>query len=381
MANDNDWDFATRAVHTGDTADSHADPITPPITLSTAFRQSEVGEHDGYRYSRRANPNRDALESTIASLESAHHGLAFSSGVAAEDAVLRLLHPGDHVIVGTYTYAGTVRLMEQIHSQMGIEFSTVDLGNPKDVTAALRPTTRLVWADTPSNPLLDIVDIAALADGLKESQALLAIDNTVATPYLQNPLHLGADVAVHSSSKYLGGHADVIGGAIATNNDEVAERLRMTQLAAGAVPSPFDCYLLLRGIETLALRLEKQCDNAETLAAFLVKHDKVQSVNYPFLETHKNHDVARKQMRRGGGLVSFSVGSKDAATKVAQSTRLFALTVSFGATKSLIEHCGDVAEVALGRSVGIDEGLLRVSVGIESADDLREDLSAALDVA
>jgi cystathionine gamma-synthase len=339
-----------------------------------------VGHHQGYDYSRSGNPTRTALESCLAALEGAAHGSAFSSGMAAEDAILRLLNPGDHVLIGNDFYGGTYRLLSQVHTRVGIGFTPVAL-TESDLLAAWQPSTRMVWVETPSNPLLRIADIAALAEIAHARDALLVVDNTFATPYLQRPLERGADVVVHSTTKYLGGHSDVVGGFVATSDDVLAERIAFLQNATGAVPGPFDCFLVLRGVKTLAVRMDRHCDNAARVVEMLVEHPVVDRVYYPGLPGHGGHDTAREQMRRFGGIVSFTVrGGESQALAVAKSTSVFTLAESLGAVESLIEHPHRMTHATLsGSSLAIDPGLLRLSVGIENIDDLLADLRAALD--
>ncbi|HET9690091.1 MAG TPA: cystathionine gamma-synthase [Acidimicrobiales bacterium] len=380
--------FETRAIHAGQPPDPVTGAVVPPVSVATTFAQRAVGEHAGFEYSRSGNPTRAALEACLADLEGAPHGLAFASGLAAEHAVLGLLRPGDHVILPKDAYGGTYRLVDKVHRVHGLEHTPVDLTDLTDaapLAAAWRPTTRMVWVETPSNPLLGVADIAALATEAHAHGALLVVDNTFATPYLQQPLALGADVAVHSATKYLGGHSDVVGGFVATADDAVAEQLRFLQNATGAVPGPFDCYLVLRGVKTLALRMERHCDNAAAVAAALVASGAVGRVLYPGLPDHPNAEVATRQMRRPGGMVSFVVRGDDpaareaAARQVARRTTLWTLAESLGAVESLIEvpHLMTHASVA-DSPLAVDPGLVRLSVGVETVDDLVTDLLDAL---
>ena len=374
--------FETRAVHAGVEPDPATGAVVPPISLASTFLQDAVGAHRGYEYARSANPTRAALEACIAELEEAAHGLAFASGMAAEDAVLRaLLRPGDHVIIPADAYGGTYRLVAHVYEPAGITWSAVDLGDRDAVVGALRDETRVVWAETPTNPLLSVVDIAEVAELAHERGALVVVDNTFATPYLQLPLRLGADVVVHSSTKYLGGHSDVVGGLVALGDDGLAEQMAFVQNAAGAVPGPFDCYLVLRGVKTLAVRMDRHCANARAVAALLAEHPAVGRVFYPGLPSHPGHDVARRQMQDFGGMVSFTVGEgEEAAIKLVASTRLFALAESLGAVESLIEHPARMTHAsAAGSPLAVDPSLVRLSVGIESAEDLVDDLRHALD--
>jgi cystathionine gamma-synthase len=372
--------FETRAIHGGQPPDPSTGAVITPIYQTSTFAQSSVGEHQGYDYSRSGNPTRAALEDCLAGLEGAAHGSAFASGLAAEDAILRLLNPGDHVLIGNDFYGGTYRLLSQVHTRVGIGCTPVAL-TEADLLAAWQPNTRMVWVETPSNPLLRIADIAALAELAHGRDALLVVDNTFATPYLQRPLARGADVVIHSTTKYLGGHSDVVGGFVATSDDGVAERIAFLQNATGAVPGPFDCFLVLRGIKTLAVRMDRHCDNAAQVAEMLAAHPTVERVYYPGLPGHGGHETAREQMRRFGGMVSFTVrGGESQALAVAKSTSVFTLAESLGAVESLIEHPARMTHASLaGSSLAIDPALLRLSVGIENIDDLLADLVAALD--
>lgn len=375
------WGFETRAIHIGQEPDPVTGAVVPPISLATTFAQTEAGEHAGFEYSRTANPTRQALEACLASLEGAAYGFAFASGMAAEDAVLRGLLPGDHVILPRDLYGGTYRLVSKVLAPAGIAWSVADLTDPGALVDAWREQTRLVWVETPSNPMLTVVDIAAVASVAHERGALVVVDNTFATPYLQRPLMLGADIVVHSTTKYLGGHSDVIGGFVATNHRNQAERLAFVQNAVGAVPSPFDCYLVLRGVKTLAVRMERHCANARAVVAMLAEHPAVARVLYPGLPMHPGHDVARRQMRDFGGMVSFvAAGGEDAAVAIVGATRLFTLAESLGAVESLIEHPATMTHWSSADSpLAVDPGLVRCSVGLETVDDLIDDLRSALD--
>jgi cystathionine gamma-synthase len=375
------YGFETRAIHAGQDPDPASGAVVPPVSVSTTFAQSSVGEHQGYDYARGGNPTRAALEACLASLEGAARGLSFASGLAAEDAVLHLLRPGDHLIIPDDAYGGTWRLIDKIYGPMGVEHTTVPINDLTAVAAAWRPTTRLVWTETPTNPTLGIVDIEALADVVHAHGGMLVIDNTFATPYLQQPLALGADLVSHSATKYLGGHSDVIGGWIGTNDLELADRLKFHQNSIGAVPGPWDCYLILRGVKTLAVRMDRHCANAALIVDLLSAHPAVARVHYPGLASHPGHGVAARQMRGFGGMVSFVLrGGEEAALKVAASTELFTLAESLGAVESLIElpHRMTHASVA-GSPLAVDPGLIRLSVGLESPADLVADLAGALD--
>ncbi len=374
------WGFETRAIHAGQEPDEATGAITVPIHLATTFVQPAPGQHRGYEYSRTSNPTRAALECSVAGLEGAAHGFAFASGMAAENALVGLLRPGDHVVLGDDAYGGTFRLIARVYGERGIEWSAVDLTDAGALAAALRPETRQVWMETPTNPMLTVVDIAATAGAAHSVGARLVVDNTFATPYLQNPLGLGADVAVHSSTKYLGGHSDVVGGFIAVDDDGLAEQLAFVQNAAGAVPSPFDCYLLLRGIKTLGVRMDRHCDNAAEVAAYLDDHPAVDRVLYPGLADHPGHRIATRQMSGFGGMVSCVLaGGEAAAVAAVSSTRVFQLAESLGAVESLIEQPSTMTHLSVADSpLAVDPGLIRLSVGIESIDDLLADLDQAL---
>jgi cystathionine gamma-synthase len=328
--------FETRAVHAGQGPDPATGAVVPPISLASTFAQDAVGQHRGYEYARSANPTRAALEASVAELEGATHGLAFASGMAAEDAVLRgMVRPGDHVIIPADAYGGTYRLLARVFEPGGITWSALDHVDLDALADAWRDDTRVIWVETPTNPLLTVVDIAAVARLAHDRGARVVVDNTFATPYLQQPLGLGADVVVHSSTKYLGGHSDVVGGAVALSDDELAEQIAFVQNAAGAVPGPFDCYLVLRGIKTLAVRMDRHCANARAIAALLSEHPAVSRVLYPGLPGHPGHDVARRQMHDYGGMVSFvAAAGEEAAIKLVASTRLFTLAESLGAVES-----------------------------------------------
>jgi len=373
--------FETKAIHAGQEPDPVTGAVVPPISLATTFAQAGVGEHRGFEYARTGNPTRRALEVCLAALEGAKHGFAFASGMAAEDAVLRSLAPGDHVIIPTDAYGGTYRLLSKVFEPAGIAWTAADLTDPSALEAAWRDETRVVWVESPTNPALTVVDIAAVAQVAHARRGRVVVDNTFATPYLQQPLALGADVVVHSSTKYLSGHSDVIGGFVATNDDELATRLGFVQNAVGAVPSPFDCYLVLRGVKTLAVRMDRHCENARAVVAMLAEHSAVAKVLYPGLPMHPGHGVARRQMLDFGGMVSFvCAGGETAALAVVEETRLFTLAESLGAVESLIEHPARMTHLsAVGSPLAVDPGLVRCSVGIESVDDLIDDLRRALD--
>jgi cystathionine gamma-synthase len=373
--------FETRAIHAGQQPDPTTGAVVTPVHFTTTYAQSAVGEHLGYEYSRSGNPTRTALEECVASLEGAAHGLAFASGLAAEDAVLRQLTPGSHIVLGNDAYGGTYRLAKQVYEPAGYAVASCDLTSIDALASVWTDTTRLVWLESPTNPLLTVVDITAVAEFAHGRGALVVVDNTFATPYLQNPLGLGADVVVHSSTKYLGGHSDVVGGFVALNDDELAARLAFTQNAVGAVPGPLDCFLVLRGVKTLAVRMDRHQANASAVVDALRAHPAVEQVLYPGLPDHPGHDIACKQMRGFGGMVSVLLrGGEAAALEFARRTRLFTLAESLGAVESLIEHPGRMTHASVaGSPVEVPGALVRLSVGLETESDLVADLRAALD--
>jgi cystathionine gamma-synthase len=375
--------FSTKAIHAGQEPDPTTGAVIIPIHPSSTFAQDGVGRtRSGYEYSRSANPTRTALQECLAALEGGRHGIAFGSGMGATDVLLRaLLQPGDHVVIPHDAYGGTFRLVDKVLAPWGIAHTPVDLADVAALRAALRPETRVIWCETPTNPLLGVADIAAVADVAREAGARLVVDNTFASPYLQAPLALGADVVLHSTTKYIGGHSDVVGGALITSDDALAEQLRFIQNAVGSVPGPFDAWLTLRGVKTLAVRMERHSDNAERVAAFLAGHPAVAQVFYPGLPEHPGHEVAAKQMRRFGGMVSFRLaGGRDAALRVCAATEVFTLAESLGGVESLIEHPGQMTHMSVaGSALQVPDDLVRLSVGIEDVDDLVEDLRSALE--
>jgi cystathionine gamma-synthase len=374
--------FETRAIHVGQDPDAATGAVVTSISLATTFAQQSVGVHQGYEYSRSGNPTRTALELCLASLEAAAHGLAFASGLAAEDTVLRgLVAGGGRVILGNDAYGGTYRLIANVWGPL-VAWDAADLTDVDALAASWPDDTSLVWLESPTNPLLSCVDIEAVATLAHDRGARVVVDNTFATPYLQQPLALGADVVVHSATKYLGGHSDVVGGFLAVDDDDLAERMRYLQNAAGAVPAPFDCYLVLRGVKTLAVRMDRHCSNARAVVDLLTGHPAVERVFYPQLPDHPGHAAAAKQMSDFGGMVSFTVrGGAGAAKRVAASTRVFTLAESLGAVESLIEHPAAMTHAsAAGSPLEVPDNLVRLSVGIESANDLVADLADALDV-
>ncbi|MFE3597958.1 cystathionine gamma-synthase [Streptomyces sp. NPDC059096] len=374
--------FETLAIHAGNTADPLTGAVVPPIYQVSTYKQDGVGGlRGGYEYSRSANPTRTALEENLTALEGGLRGLAFASGLAAEDCLLRtLLAPGDHVVIPDDAYGGTFRLFAKVVSRWGVDFSVADTSDPAAVQAALTPRTKVIWVETPSNPLLNITDIAALAAVARTSRARLVVDNTFASPYLQQPLALGADVVVHSTTKYMGGHSDVVGGALIVEDEALGDALAYHQNAMGAVAGPFDAWLVLRGIKTLAVRMDRHCENAERIAEMLAGHPRVSQVLYPGLPDHPGHETAAKQMKAFGGMISFRVADgEEAAVGVCDRARLFTLGESLGGVESLIEHPGRMTHAsAAGSPLEVPADLVRLSVGIESGDDLLADLRQAL---
>ena len=371
--------FETRAIHVGQEPDPATGAAVVPIYATSTYVHEEVGVHKGYEYSRTANPTRTALESVIASLEGGRRGLAFASGMGATATLAYLLRPGDHLVLPNDAYGGTYRLVARVLAEWGVSFDAVDMTDLGAVEQAIGERTRLVWVETPTNPLLRIVDIEAVASLARGAGAWVAVDNTFATPYLQRPLELGADLVVHSTTKYLGGHSDVVGGAIVTNDDDLHERLGFLQNSAGAVPGPFDCYLVLRGVKTLAVRMEAHCRGARRVAEFLREHPRVPAVHYPGFEDHPGHEVAKRQMTDFGGMVSFELASEEEALEVARKTEVFFLAESLGGVESLIEHPGRMTHASVaGSPLEVPGSLLRLSVGIEHPDDLVGDLDRAL---
>lgn len=375
--------FSTKAIHAGQEPDPRTGSVVPAIYQTSTYKQDGVGGlRDGYEYSRSANPTRDALQECLAELESGTRGFAFASGLAAEDATLRaVLKPGDHVIIPNDAYGGTFRLFDKVHRPWGVEVSLAKVSQPDAIRGEIRANTKLIWIETPTNPLLGIADIEAIAAVAREAGVLLVVDNTFASPYLQNPLTLGADIVVHSTTKYCGGHSDVVGGAVVVREAELAEKVGFHQNAMGAVSGPFDSWLVLRGLKTLAVRMERHSDNAEKVAQFLVERDDVTHVYYPGLDSHPGHDVAARQMRRPGGMISFQVtGGQDRALEVVGGTKVWTLGESLGGVESLIEHPAKMTHASVaGTELAVPDDLIRCSVGIEDADDLIADLAEALD--
>jgi cystathionine gamma-synthase len=378
-----DAGFETRAIHAGYEPDPTTGAVIPPIYATSTYKQDGVGGlRGGYEYSRSANPTRTALEGALAAVEMGRHGFAFASGLAAEDTLVRALcAPGQHAVIPDDAYGGTFRLFDKVEKLWGLQHSPAPVSDVDAVRAAIRPgETRIVWVETPTNPMLTIGDIEALAAVAHDAGALLVVDNTFASPYLQQPLTLGADVVVHSTTKYVGGHSDVVGGALVVRDDELADRIRFQQNAMGAVAGPFDAWLTLRGLKTLGVRMDRHCDNAERVVEHLLGHAAVEQVVYPGLAEHPGHDVATKQMRRYGGMVSFRVrGGVDAALAVCERTQVFTLGESLGGVESLIEHPGRMTHASVaGTELEVPADLVRLSVGIETIDDLLGDLDRAL---
>ncbi len=376
--------LATRIIHAGAEPDPSTGAIMTPIYQTSTYVQSAPGVNKGYEYARSQNPTRKALETALAIIENGQFGLAFSSGVAATDAVIKLLNPGDEVIAASDMYGGTYRLFTKIFEKYGIKFIYVDTTDTNNIKAAVTPKTKLIWIETPTNPLMNITDISAVATISKAAGAWLCVDNTFASPYLQNPLDLGADIVMHSSTKYLGGHSDVIQGALIMNDASLREQLYFIQKSCGAVPGPMDCFLVLRGIKTLHVRMRQHCENGYMIAHFLRQHPKVKKVYWCGFADHHNYDIAKIQMRGFGGMMSFTLleDTVEAATKVLSSTKLFSLAESLGGVESLINHPASMTHASIPREEriknGLSDGLIRLSVGIEDADDLIEDLKQAI---
>jgi cystathionine gamma-lyase len=370
---------ATLCIHAGQEPDPVSGAVMTPIVLASTFVQDGPGNYKNYDYSRAGNPTRTALEGCLAALEGAKHGIAFGSGCAATTALLLTLKSGDHVLCGDDVYGGTFRIFDKVMKQFGVSSTSMDMSDPKKVEAAVRPETKMIWMETPSNPMLKVFDIAALADIAKKKNLVLAVDNTFATPMLQQPLALGATVVVHSTTKYLNGHSDVVGGAALTSDAALGEKLHFIQKSVGGVPSPFDCYLVLRGLKTLAVRMKQHVQSAQILVEHLGKHPKVERVFYPGLPTHAGHEVAKRQMKGMGGMISFELkGGIPASTAFLKALRVFACAESLGGVESLAEHPAIMTHASLPaearKTLGIGDGLIRLSVGLEDVEDLREDL-------
>ncbi|MFN6176807.1 MAG: cystathionine gamma-synthase [Flavobacteriales bacterium] len=376
--------FGTKAIHAGVEPDPTTGAIMTPIYQTSTYVQAAPGDHKGYEYSRTHNPTRTALQNALAALENGKHGLCFATGMASIDAIVKLLKPGDEVVSTNDLYGGTYRLFTKIFEGFGVKFRFVDMGDLRNVEAALTPRTRLIWAETPTNPLLRIIDIEGLSAIARKQGCLLGVDNTFASPYLQNPIDLGADIVMHSVTKYLGGHSDVVMGALVVKDDTLAERLAFIQNSTGATPGPMDCFLVLRGLKTLHLRMQRHCENGKVVAEWLVAHPKVDKVYWPGFATHVNHAVAAKQMRGFGGMISFTLKGDNMAdaTRVLSSTKLFSLAESLGGVESLSGHPASMTHASIPREErlrnGLADTLIRLSVGLEDADDLIADLDQAL---
>ncbi len=373
--------FATRAVHAGQRPDPLSGAVMTPIYQTSTYVQEGLGRHKGYEYARTQNPTREALERNVASLEGADYGFAFGSGLAALDATLKLLRAGDHVISGENIYGGSHRLMERIYTQYGLTFSFVDMREIANIESALRPATRMIYCETPTNPMMNLVDLTAVGDLTQAHGYLYVVDNTFATPYFQQPLSHGADIVLHSTTKYLNGHSDMVGGMLVTSRDDLAERLGFIQNAAGGVPGPMDCWLALRGTKTLPLRMRQHDANGRIVAQWLTEQKAVQRVYYPGLPSHPQHELAARQMRGFGGMISIELGSADRARRVAEGTRVFALAESLGGVESLIGHPASMTHAsvppAMRQAMGLTESLVRLSCGVEDAEDLIADLDQA----
>jgi cystathionine beta-lyase/cystathionine gamma-synthase len=376
--------LATKLIHAGQSPDPTTGAIMTPIYQTSTYVQEAPATHKGYEYARSQNPTRKALEDCLAAIENGAFGLSFGSGVAATDAVMKLLLPGDEVIAADDMYGGTYRLFTKIYEPMGIRFHFVNMGNPENILPYINDKTKLVWTETPTNPLMSITDIAAVAAILKGKNIILTVDNTFATPWLQNPLDMGADIVLHSGTKYLGGHSDLIHGCLMMNSPELRERLYFIQKSCGAVPGPMDCFLVLRGLKTLHVRMKAHCENGRIIANHLRNHPKVGKVYWPGFEDHPNHDIAKKQMRDFGGMMSFILKdeSLDAAKRFLTGTHLFSLAESLGGVESLVNHPASMTHASIPKSerdrIGVVEGLIRLSVGIEDVDDLLADIDTAL---
>jgi len=376
--------FGTKAIHAGQAPDPSTGAVMTPIYQTSTFWQASPGKHQGYAYARGKNPTRTALEKCLASLENANHALCFSSGMGAIDAVVKLLQPGDEVITGNDLYGGTYRMFTKVFALFGIKFHFIDLSDANNINAYINQNTKLIWIETPTNPTMQIVDIAACAAISKANNLILGVDNTFASPYLQNPLDLGADIVMHSVTKYLGGHSDVVMGALVTSNEAIAQEMYRIQNSSGAVTAPMDSFLVLRGIKTLHLRMERHCENGEKIAHFLMAHPKVDKVYWPGFPSHPNHDVAKKQMRGFGGMISFTLKGNllEDALAIVKNMHLFALAESLGGVESLVGHPATMTHASIPKEVrelsGVVDSLIRLSVGIEDVEDLIEDLTKAL---
>jgi cystathionine gamma-lyase len=378
--------FDTLAIHAGQEPDPTTGAIMTPVYLTSTYVQAGPGEHKGFEYSRTQNPTRNALQDCLAALEGAKHGLAFASGLAGSDMLMHMLESGDHVVVSDDVYGGTFRIFDKVFRRHGLSFSWVDLSNPDNFEKAITPKTKMVWVESPTNPMLKLIDLPRIAETAKKRNILSVCDNTFMTPYFQRPMDLGFDVVTHSTTKYINGHSDVVGGFVCTSNDELAQKMYFLQNAVGGVPGPMDCFLVLRGVKTLGVRMERHAQNAMKVAQFLATHPKVQKVTYPGLESHPQHALARKQMTGFGGMMTFDIkGGLEAARKFLKTVKIFACAESLGGVESLIEHPAIMTHASVPKEtrelLGISDGLIRLSVGIEDAQDLVDDLKQALEVA
>lgn len=381
--NNQDWGFGTKAIHAGMEPDPATGAIMTPIYQTSTFVQESPGKHKGFAYARGKNPTRKALEENIAALEGANYGLCFSSGMGAMDAVIKLLRPGDEVITGDDLYGGSYRMFSRVFEPMGVKFHYIDLTHAANIEKFLNKNTRLIWAETPTNPTMKIVDIEACAQIAKSRGVLFAVDNTFASPYLQNPLQLGADIVMHSVTKYLGGHSDVVMGALVTNRDDLYEKLAFIHNSCGATPGPMDSFLVIRGIKTLHLRMERHCSNGKAVAHFLKNHPKIEKVYWPGFEDHPNHSIAKKQMRDFGGMISFVYkGTMEETFKMASSFKVFSLAESLGGVESLVNHPATMTHASVPKQqreeAGVVDSLIRLSVGVEDEKDLLNDLKSVL---
>ncbi|MFX1703186.1 cystathionine gamma-synthase [Chitinophaga sp. CC14] len=376
--------LGTKLIHAGVAPDPSTGAIMTPIFQTSTYVQSAPGVHKGYEYARTQNPTRDALQNALAAIENGTHGISFGSGLAATDAVMKLLSPGDEVIATNDLYGGTYRIFTKVFERYGIRFNFIDMSDARNIEAHITPKTRMIWLETPTNPLLKIIDIAACATIARKSEVILCVDNTFASPYLQNPLDLGADIVLHSATKYLGGHSDVVHGVVIVKNEDLAKQLYFIQNSCGAVPGPQDCFLVLRGIKTLHVRMQRHCENGVIVANFLRNHPRVDKVYWPGFTDHPNHDIAKQQMRGFGGMMSFTLkdDSIESANRILSNTHLFALAESLGGVESLIGHPASMTHASIPRADriknGLADSLIRLSVGIEDADDLTEDLAKAI---
>ncbi|MFY0605797.1 MAG: cystathionine gamma-synthase [Cyclobacteriaceae bacterium] len=377
--------FGTKAIHAGQSPDPTTGAVITPIYQTSTYAQTSPGEHKGYEYARTQNPTRSALEANLAALENAKYGRCFSSGMGATDAILKTLNPGDEVVSTNDLYGGTYRIFTKIYAKYGLKFKFVDMQNPSAVEEAMTANTKLVWVETPTNPMMSIVDIAAITSIASKAGAKTVVDNTFASPYLQNPMDLGADIVMHSVTKYIAGHSDVVMGFVGTNSTEIDEAIAFVQNSAGAVPGPQDCFLVLRGVKTLHVRMDRHCENGEKIARFLKDHPKVSKVFWPGFTDHPNHEIAKKQMKKFGGMISFVLkdDSQEAAFKLMENLKVFTLAESLGGVESLAGHPASMTHASIPREqrleAGLTDSLIRLSVGIEDINDLIEDLSQSID--